>query len=360
MLTIRDEDELLTAVHDGLFERPLWGGFLEQLRLRVRATGATLLLRLSEEPGDVLIGQATGLSPAVLIDLLPPRRSGETASLPALREGRVYALAELVDFLVPGKSASELEKSGIPGLRDLRIVRITEAEGSQALLAVAHDSHPLSAADGAILGRMATHFRRALRNYAAMTRLDRRNGIAEDLLNRTDLCWFRLDHQGRVLDHSAGADAALMPNMAVQISRDGRLRLASAKTDTALREGLNTVSAGRQSAVPVDMGQGVLPDMLLIRPKEADDSDTVIAYIRTGSVTHDRSTQLAQRFGLLPSEARLAMELATGATIAQAAETLSLTIETARNYSKKIYAKTGVSGQAQLVHAILNSTAWLS
>ena len=58
---------------------------------------------------------------------------------------------------------------------------------------------------------------------------------------------------------------------------------------------------------------------------------------------------LVDLFGLLPSEARLANALANGASLAEAAEQMGLTIETVRNYSKKIFAKTGTRGQADLV-----------
>jgi DNA-binding CsgD family transcriptional regulator len=69
----------------------------------------------------------------------------------------------------------------------------------------------------------------------------------------------------------------------------------------------------------------------------------------------DRCEQLVELFGLLPSEARLAWEIAQGIPIAEAAANLNLTVETARNYSKKIYAKMGARRQAELVRIILSS-----
>lgn len=69
----------------------------------------------------------------------------------------------------------------------------------------------------------------------------------------------------------------------------------------------------------------------------------------------DRCDQLVDLFGLLPSEARLAWVIAQGIPIKDAAQTLGLTVETARNYSKRIYAKTGARGQAELVRIVLTS-----
>ena len=55
------------------------------------------------------------------------------------------------------------------------------------------------------------------------------------------------------------------------------------------------------------------------------------------------------------SEARFALKLADGLSIAEAAETLGLTLETARNYSKQIYSKMDLRGQTDLIRVLENS-----
>ena len=69
---------------------------------------------------------------------------------------------------------------------------------------------------------------------------------------------------------------------------------------------------------------------------------------------------LVDVFGLLPSEARLAWAIAQSRSIAEAAGEHGLTEQTARNYSKEIYAKTGACGQAKLVRNILTSVLALA
>ena len=54
------------------------------------------------------------------------------------------------------------------------------------------------------------------------------------------------------------------------------------------------------------------------------------------------------------------MELARGRSIAEAGAALGLTIETARNYSKRIYAKLGLRGQAELVRRFYERGASLA
>ena len=64
--------------------------------------------------------------------------------------------------------------------------------------------------------------------------------------------------------------------------------------------------------------------------------------------------------GLTPAEARLAWSLAQGLSIAEAADAHGLTTETARYYSKRIYAKTGARGQVDLVRNILTGVLALA
>ena len=62
---------------------------------------------------------------------------------------------------------------------------------------------------------------------------------------------------------------------------------------------------------------------------------------------------LRELHGLSDREAALAEKLSRGETIIEAGRALRLTDETARNYSKRIYAKTGTRGQGDLVREVL-------
>jgi len=72
----------------------------------------------------------------------------------------------------------------------------------------------------------------------------------------------------------------------------------------------------------------------------------------------DAARYLAQKRGIA---AVVSSPLARAhATATMAADALGLTVETARNYSKKIYAKTGARGHAELVRIILTSVLAIS
>ncbi len=65
---------------------------------------------------------------------------------------------------------------------------------------------------------------------------------------------------------------------------------------------------------------------------------------------------LAGAFRFTPAELRLAMELVNGKTPRQAAEILGVTIHTIRTYLKRLYAKTDVRSQAQLVRVLIRAS----
>jgi DNA-binding CsgD family transcriptional regulator len=66
-------------------------------------------------------------------------------------------------------------------------------------------------------------------------------------------------------------------------------------------------------------------------------------------------TVLRDRFGLTPSEARLARRLVTGESLRSAALALNVSYETARTALKVIFAKTDTHRQSELVIVILRA-----
>jgi DNA-binding CsgD family transcriptional regulator len=70
------------------------------------------------------------------------------------------------------------------------------------------------------------------------------------------------------------------------------------------------------------------------------------------------STQaLIDLFGLTPAEARLTAALVDGERLEEYADRLKISVNTARTQSKQVFAKTGCSGQVELVRAILTNPA---
>jgi DNA-binding CsgD family transcriptional regulator len=88
--------------------------------------------------------------------------------------------------------------------------------------------------------------------------------------------------------------------------------------------------------------------------------ETKLSTARRQAQSHVRSADqrlLEQRFELSPAQAQLAALLYDGASVKQAAVKLGITEGSARQYLKKVFEKTGVKRQLDLIRAIEGSLA---
>lgn len=93
---------------------------------------------------------------------------------------------------------------------------------------------------------------------------------------------------------------------------------------------------------------------------EGKQRPSVAVFMRDTDGKADPSVRLAQQlFQLTPAETSLAIRLANGLSLEEAAEVLNIRRNTARAHLRSIFSKTGVRRQTELVRIFLNSVAWL-
>lgn len=353
------DEELSLAVYDGVFEAPLWGTFLERLRVQARVPYAGLIFRPVHNAPLVHLFAGTQFPPHIQqvfterfgVDPLPHR---------AMREGRVYALSEIIDSEDPAQRSFYEEVLAPGGARYARSVRVTEQSGVDAWLTLT-DAKELSATAGSLLSRIVPHLRTALRSYVALERERLRSAISAGAIVRLSFGWLTLDARCRILDETMNIKAVLQRTNLVRRDRYDRLTFASSALDREIGALVRDFAQNKNCRPRAfNLSHDPWMDALVTPvPEGAASPGSNAAAIVYLSGDHwsrnDRCEQLVDLFGLLPSEARLAWAMAQGRSIAQAANELGLTLETARNYSKKIYSKTGASGQAALVRIIFTS-----
>ncbi len=307
-----DETDLLIPLHEGAQEATPWRVFLMRLQQRVRAGSAVIVTRI----GDRVVRHGTA-SEEVLEELDP--------WLAELRRGRVYAAAERGD---------EQAGSG-------RVVRADEPDGTSAWIVVEQNGRDFSAADGALLAALAPHLGVALRTYVVLERARHREVASEAALARAGLDFATLARDGRVI---ATSDEAL--------ARAGE-RLAPGRSEAGALIAAFCLAPGAPVAVRLASGVALLV---------AGSGDAAAMALFLAERCGDPEAQagvLRDLYGLAMSEARLAAAVARGASLAEAAVALGLTIETARNYSKRAFAKMRARGQADLTRIVLGSVAGL-
>lgn len=367
-ITRQDETELLTVLHEGPFEQPMWNSFLSRLRKRIGADYCGLFFRR----GDAHITDSTelfvGLKGSAPLEHLYLQSLYHSDPIPydSLRPGRVYALTE---FYNPDNAAHQKYWDDFlapSGMHFMRIVRINEPGGYNAWLLIWKKQHDFDAKHAALLSALAPHLSISLRGFAAIEKERIRSDISGETIRRLNFGWLTLDSYGRVVDADAQAEQFLVHSNAIRRTSRGHLLPCLPDADrafsTALRKFQNNPSGRPQL---LHLADDPWLSMLLMpmrnRAVAGPLTPTLIAYLHGDSETSEqRIDQLIGLFGLTRSEAGLALRLSRGRTIAQAAMEMGLTLETARNYSKKIYAKTGARGQADLVRIMLASVVALA
>ncbi len=358
-VTPTDETNLLLPLFEGIFETPVWETFLRRLLRRTGAQRIRMTVRNSAVPGQ------PALRRRVTSDRLgageDPGEPGplNASAYAALRPNRVYSLDELRDF----DSAAAREAQDIvlknAAIGDARLIRVAGRGDLDAWLVLLHEREAFSAADSALLTSLAPAIAAALTLFASIGEMRLRTEAAEESLAMMGIGQAVLDVEGRVLVADSLAQQMLP------------LPLASSRPPGASLAAVAQACGDLASAIPktrrvVRHDEGGGRDLLL-RPvsRNADAPPHPAAAVATFRTDQREDSArgalvIARTLGLSPREAALAEALSRGVPLIEAGKTLSLTAETTRNYSKRIYAKTGTKGQADLVRLVLTGLAPLA
>ncbi|MET0239372.1 MAG: hypothetical protein ABW184_05685 [Sphingobium sp.] len=328
----------MTALHAGLFQEQPWRLFLTRLRARTEADLCRVLLRPA---GDALWSEVDSvrarLAPAGFAPQIPP--FGD------LRPGRVYAGDEV---------AADAEGKA-------RHLRVVWPDGGDLAISLLRAKGDFRGRDASLLASLAPHLKISLRSVMEMERARRRTAMAEAALARFATGWMLIDARGQMVDCDASVTVLIEQGRVMRRAGDGRLRLLYPQAEALLEDVLAQAPVKPRAAwLAIDPAMQVLA-----LPTSADDGRTLgtphcLILLRTMQrIDLGDGRHLASLFRLTRSEAALTARIAAGASLAEAADALGLTIETARNYSKRIFVKTGARGQADLVRIVVDGVSML-
>lgn len=365
-LSFATQRELLLPLVEGIHESPPWGGFLRQLVARTYARRAFLIITLANS--------APGQEPAV-VHVAAPRAATEPPldfrriealrlhPYGALRPGRVYSLDEMLDYDRPAQLARQRAELDEMNIRYGRFLRVTAGGAADAWLLLVREREDFTASAVSALSGVGPHLSAALKTLAALIEQRLQVALAQSALQRQGVGQVAFDATGRVMaaDPQAEALLAFVPEPGPTAGR--RLQLVPAVSQ-ALEAACAELAAGPAGAsVPLALGtQAGL--WMLLRKADLPLSEPCAYPAATGVLRIQRREDaararraLAAIYGLSMNEAALAHQLSLGESIVEAGRSLRLTPETSRSYSKRIYAKTGTSSQADLVRLVLTGLA---
>ncbi len=223
-----------------------------------------------------------------------------------------------------------------------------------------------------LLALLTPHLRRAIEIYAKLNRMTSERDVYAGAVNQLSVASIILDERGRLLTTNAVGRALLDQGVGLSL-RDGRLHIEGRDINKELQQALTTIlkaqlrgetAVVRALRVPRSAGRADLG--LVIKPipasqwSEGQSSPCAAVFVSDPDLQESTSRQiLGELFALTPAEANLATLLARGLSLAQVSSAQDISQHTARAQLKSIFAKTGVSRQAELVRLVLKSVASL-
>lgn len=355
-------EDLLLALLNGSFEEPAWSTFLDKVRRKTGADYASLIFRPPGAPNNVVLLFSGTRFPDVIQQLYRANfNTQDPTPYRSMIDGRVYSLNELLNRDNPEHKAF-FEQIVVPsGMSELRSVRTVEASGVDVWLTLTRREGDFSQRAELLLAQVAPYLRSVLRSFIALER-ERVNGVlAGEVIRRLNCGWIALDAQGKVLETDTRGAQFLDESGVLSRNAKGYLKTTSVESGEQIVDVVRelTASPGMRARCVI-LSRDPWIDMLIVPADHASHSaksiPAVIAYVQGDmSASPEPCEQLCRLFKLSTNEAKLALALARGLSIADAAQELELTLETTRTYSKNIYAKVGARGQADLVRIIHRS-----
>lgn len=357
-LTSHDEMDLLLPLFSGLGEAEPFTSFLERLRRRTGADHVAIVQRMGHGPRAEMRASHAGLDLQVRGEGSDPfdMHALERVHVDSLRPNRVYSLAEFFDH-DPVYRAERARRMQRLGIMDERVVRVPDIGDVSAWLLLAR-AGPCTATDSALLSNLARYVEEALRAHLKLEDHRVRSSVSVQGLARSATAWMIMDREARLLSIDPRLDAWMHDTLGYSPRTGERLHNLGAGTERELITAASHFTGDDPGPPrPLLLFDHPRLEALLTHTKDMRRPSMLVLCRLPNARTAQSVDRLAQIFDLPRREAELAIALNQGWSIAEAAERMGLTLETARNYSKRLYAKLGVRGQAELVRMVSDSVA---
>lgn len=379
-------DNLIGLIYEGALEAQPWQSALPALREAFDAQVVSLILRPPSENDEGVILNC--VRPEL------PQQSAEHAiadpsdwQVSAYRE-QFFSLDPFINLplntvitlsdVLPDKALmdSDYYLHYLKPIDLFRILGVDTAEpgGMLARLRVSrrHSESPFRKKERSLLQALTPHLCRAIEIYAKLNRIASERDVYAGAVNQLSMASIILDEKGRILSTNATAQALLETGNGLGVRND-HLFIEGRDINKELQQSLDIIIRAQQRgetsvvrALRVPRSQGRSDLGLVIKPapasqwSEGQSSPSAAVFISDPDLPESTSGQmLCELFALTPAESILATALARGLSLAEASTAQNISQHTARAQLKSIFAKTGVSRQAELVRLVLKSVASL-
>lgn len=373
LLTLDSYDHIVGCIQDGALDNDRLSDAVEELRRLFAANYATLILRIPGVDNVALMlvaGEVEGSGK--LTHFTYYHTDSPFSHMPA---DKVFSIE---DVMTTAEWEANPYYAGYSKHNDVYHIMGADISTQEAgvlrfRITRGHNQPAFSPEDKALCNRLLPYLRRSLHVHNLLGRSESLGSLYAEAINRLSVATLILDETGCVLQLNDVARSML--NEADGIKLVGTRLEASYPSDNrelhklirdALEVQINGDGAVTREALSIARPSGevslgvVIEAVPTLEWAEGKGRPTVIMYIRDSVGRSQVDNRVAKElFNFTPAETALALELANGLSLEEAAENLGIMRNTARAHLRAIFSKTGVRRQAELVRVMLNSVVSL-
>ncbi|MCL5041347.1 MAG: helix-turn-helix transcriptional regulator [Gammaproteobacteria bacterium] len=372
-LSLDAYDDLLAELYDAAIDDHSWSRCLGRMRELFKANFVTLILRTPEEGEKGLMVVAGNFANEGRISYVAyPHTQTPFVNCPL---NQVFTVADIMPYsqwresLYYQKYCQPQEVFHVmgadisPSCGGVFRFRVTRPESAE----------DFSTQDQMLCASLIPHLRRVLHIHNLLGRNESLNTLYSQAISRLSIATLVLDETGRIMESNRIAREMLDSADGLKMV-GGRLEATypgdNKRLYQAIRSAIHSVEEKRPTlaeALSVSRPSGQVSLGLVVEPvpqhewADGKGQPSVVVYVRDAVGKSLLSAAMTRQvFGFTPSESALAMELANGLSLEEAANSLGVRRNTARAHLRAIFSKTGVRRQTELVRIMLNSVVSLA
>lgn len=368
-LDLATYDRLIGEIYDGALDPKLMAHALTSFRTLYEANYVTLILRVPDQPdmGVMIIsGDIEGAGDVSYMTY--PQTNTPFANQPL---DHVFTVDDIMTSTEWEHSAYFKMFCGPQGVYHVMGADISTPDGGKLRFRITRPKHAanFSAHERSLCGMFLPHLRRALLVHNQLDRSESLSDLYSQAISRLSVATLVLDESGSVLRVNPVAQEILANADGLKLV-GGRLEATypsdNRELQRLIRSAFSPDAPKSAEAMSVTRPSGQVNLGLVVESipsldwAEEKGKPAALVYIRDAASKSLASEVVTkQLFNLTRAETALAMELANGLSLEEAAEALNIRRNTARAHLRSIFSKTGVRRQTELVRILLNSVVAL-
>jgi len=373
-MELAEYDTLIGEFYDGSLNHKLMAKTLRHVRSLYQANYVTLILRVPEQPDlglMIVVGDIEGEGE---VSYWAYPQAVTPFSNPPMDQ--VFTVEDLMTEAEWANSVYYKTYGTVHDTYHIMGADVSTPDGGKLRFRITRPkaAPKFTASERTLCEMILPHLRRAMHVHNLLDRSESISELYAQAISRLSVATIVLDQNGSVLRLNPVASELLEQADGLKLV-GGRLEATYPSDNRELQrlvrnafardvnsEKVSTAAEAMSVARPSgQVNLGVVIEAIPTQDwAERKSKPEVVVYIRDAvgrSMASETVTK--QLFNLTRAETALAMELANGLSLEEAAEVLNVRRNTARAHLRSIFSKTGVRRQTELVRIILNSVVAL-